>query len=476
METPDAGIGGGGAGNRHTLPYYDFMNSTGGMQKGYAQMGITQTQIDAARKRATALTRTTGGKYAVTADKKGNVVVVKVNKGGLGNPSAIVDKHGNVHTVLKPTQYVIPHNVSGTINDPALGNAMTNNHGAGSDRQPASAGSGGGDFTLNVGDPNVNQTISAGSLPAGAQKLDPTLASKIAGLQFDPQIADYNRLIKQQPIQGAQNVHDITNWYKQVTSAFNTAKDRASGVGQSAASGISNATQAILASMGGNANSGASGIAGAGADAAAMQSGIGEAQTNYLNDMQPLLQSEAAGAKTNETNRQSNLASDLAAKLAALKGQRGSAQASASLDISKYNNDVANQDYSNALNLDTYNNQARNQNWNNSLSAETNRIAALLTGAQVKNTTAGSSFTPWAKLDPAQRDDLIKAALSKVTGGQNELIYDPVTAMQRASKWLVSNGYAAGGNPNIKSALQVGISRANALKGQIDALNAAKTS
>jgi hypothetical protein len=86
--------------------------------------------------------------------------------------------------------------------------------------------------------------------------LPTTLAAKLADLKYGADIKDAEASVARQPGQAAQDLHDIENWYGQVTGAQKTAAGRDSAITKAGVGSIRDAVARIVSSLGGSANSG----------------------------------------------------------------------------------------------------------------------------------------------------------------------------------------------------------------------------
>lgn len=367
--------------------------------------------------------------------------------------------------------------------DVGTGRPVTTNH-------PSDAVGGGSDsylpygtFDINTGDPNVNRGLDTGLANSGARLIPGSFAEKLASLAYDTRIRDAQIQQVRQGADQEQALADIGSWYGQVGKSADTARTRGIAANQQGHDSILAATKAIIGSLGGSAND-ASGIVGAaGASDAATLGAMGTAQSQYLADMQPLLASEGAGAKTQERARQTALAQDIATNLSSLRGERGSAKGAHEFEIMQANNGIRDDRLNRLLQLQQYNNSARQQNWSNELTAEQARIAGLLSGAQADSYGSGAEggFVPWLNLDPSQKQQLITAALSNSINGSGALLGSTNSAWNLARKYLQGQGYNginAKGSParkQMEQLIHAGVMRALKIKQEQDAIKVAQT-
>lgn len=208
-------------------------------------------------------------------------------------------------------------------------------------------------------------------------RIDPALADKLAGLEYDPQIHDEGVLQQRQGRDAAQSLHDIEHWYEQAGAAQRTAAERDHAISTAGVGSVKDAVASIVGSLGGSANGGSGMVGAAGADAAGTLAALGANEDQYNADLAPLLKAEAAGAHSRQSARNTSDAQDIAQKLVDLQGARGQSKAKYGLDITQENNTLDQQRFQDMLSLE----QARE--------------AAALTGAKIldantKATAAGA--------------------------------------------------------------------------------------
>jgi len=235
-------------------------------------------------------------------------------------------------------------------------------------RPPVSGGANSGTGVLNFGRGGVtplDPSIANLGSPAETSTSDiAKYAEALAGQQYDAAIGDAQNALSKNPGQTAQNLRNIGDWYNQVLGALGTATTRDAEINKAATGSIGDATQAILASLGGSANEGSGLVGAAGAQAQGTLGALGATQEQYNSDLAPILQNESASARTREQARQSQAAQELTRQLMQLRQQKGQAQASTTfeqnqtskddsfkraMDIAAYNNDVAQRAHDNRL-------------------------------------------------------------------------------------------------------------------------------
>jgi hypothetical protein len=171
--------------------------------------------------------------------------------------------------------------------------------------------------------------------------LDPKAADAIAGEQYDPQIREAQLALANDPGQAATNQGDIAHWYQMVLDSQKTAAGRDTTAAKAGVNSVSNAGQALLASLGGSANQGAHDVAASSQNATGTLAAEQQAQDQYNNDIAPLLADEKAGMLTNQRNKDSATQEQDRVALENLQGQRGQALTAAQQQILQQNNALA---------------------------------------------------------------------------------------------------------------------------------------
>lgn len=213
----------------------------------------------------------------------------------------------------------------------------------------------------------------------GAQPIDPRLAAMIANGQFAGAINSARDALKMAPRQGAQSLHDVGSWYGQVGKAQTKATARDKAATRAAQASLSGLSGGVLASLGGSANPAASELAGASQNGLNTLTALGNVETQYNNDLAPLLASERAGALSNQRNQNVLDTRKARNELTDLLGKRGSARASTQLQLAEYNNSLRDSSANRALQILQYNNTGAQQNYSNQMSAA-EMIANLQSG------------------------------------------------------------------------------------------------
>jgi hypothetical protein len=273
--------------------------------------------------------------------------------------------------------------------------------------------------------------------------LPQSFADKLAGLQFDPQIAEARRALAGQGRDAAQAQADIGNWYGQVESSQKTAGERDVAAGDRARGDISSLVQGIVQSLGGSRGAGVVGAAGANDLTAVAQQG--QAQDTFNADLAPILASEQAGAASRQRALASQQAMKLQGDVTDLVGQKGGARAQALMQIMQANNQGRQANFGNKLAL---NNAALAAA---SLGLDAAKTKAMLAqyGLQnayqrARNKAASKAANPhadWASLDASQKDALVQNAVVSATKELPNGVWDPEHITNSALATLRAGGY-----------------------------------
>jgi hypothetical protein len=289
---------------------------------------------------------------------------------------------------------------------------------------------------------NDQATIRAANQAIGksrvGSKLRPGMADAIAGMQYDAPIHDLKVLIDRLGPQNAQALADISHWFGQAQAANAQAGSRDAAVAQDVAAQQDQAVKGLMASLGGGGNDANAAIAAQEANDSGLQRILGGIEQQYHSDMDPLLAQAAASAQTAQQNRNLQQMQDYQLQLADMLGQRGQAKASAQLDISKYNNELAQQWFQNAL--------AKMQAGQAAASLGLDLQAKRVQIRQAKQQGGGSQkFVPWVKLNPAEKTQLLQAAVYTPDGRRRSRV--------QADQFLRGLGYSPHGNFSLAKAL-----------------------
>lgn len=345
--------------------------------------------------------------------------------------------HDPKHPTITRGQKLVQKNIKAKVNK-----NKKNNIGKG--------GKGGGGGNVNgrqtYGAP-TGDMMDEGLSNDGAQLYDPNLADRMANQEFDPQLQVLHNEQGQQHRDAAQAMHDIEQWYGQVQSSQATAATRNKEAGSRAVSDVGKVVSGILSSLGGSANMGSGMVAGQGANDASTVAEMANAENQYQNDLAPLLKLEQTGASRSEQARQSHVAQDLVNQVLQVTGQKGAARTQNQLQLKSLNNEILNHRLDTLMGIKTANNATRQQAFQNAMTIREQKLAAAMTGAQIDaykaQSSGGSGFTPWAKLDPSQKDSLIKAAIGNKLDSEGGLIGNPANAWNIARQYLTGQGFSS---------------------------------
>jgi len=257
--------------------------------------------------------------------------------------------------------------------------------------------------------------------PNTGQKLSSSLADQIAGLQFDPQIADTNQQIKQTGANNAQALADINNWYAKIQQQ-NTAAGQANATSNQQIAATQSASDQALGSIAGGASNAA------GTQLAA-QSSANEALTHllaatdsmYHSNETPILSQAAAGSAAAQQASGNAALSALQSTLSSLQGQRGQAKGAAMEQIIQQNNALAQQRFSNSLAKQQAAAGIQQLIGNNALMHLKIQSQKLSNKTQQQQTAAATGFTPWVKLTAPQRVSVIQNAIFSPNGTKRPL-------------------------------------------------------
>jgi len=283
--------------------------------------------------------------------------------------------------------------------------------GGGGRRRPAGAGGGAGAGVGMFG-PNVGGMIPTSLSSQGAALLTPGYADSLAGAQYDNQVSELNRQQSRTQQQGAQDLQDIGNWYGQVQAALDQARQRDQAATDAAGAHVDANTQALIQSLGGDANAGSGLVGAAGSDQAATLRDVGAAHTQYESDMAPLLAGESADARVRQQHTNSAQLADIGAQLANAQHDRGLAKSNAMYDISKYNNDIRDNRTNRLLQILNTNNALAQQRFGNRMSIESAQQAAALTGAKIQSMGLGKNS--WKMMSPGDKSQIASDAYASV--------------------------------------------------------------
>jgi hypothetical protein len=281
------------------------------------------------------------------------------------------------------------------------------------------------------------------------QLLPTSLAGKVAGLEFDPQIREAQLQQAYGKRDEAQAQRDLSSWYGQVRGSQETAGQRDKAAADSARGSVANELQGIVQSLGGSRGAGVVGAQGM-ADLTSLAA-QGQSQEQYNADLAPILAGEEAGQHSRQSALASQMASKLAESLINLRGQRGQAEAKALLQILPLNNQARQQNFANrqagvntaiagqSLGLDMAKTLAGIRQGDRSLD-----IQASATKARNAKTAAGTPS--WLAMSHGDRQAAVNSALAPYldpTSGALLKGLDPNNVLNKARATLRGQGFSS---------------------------------
>lgn len=169
------------------------------------------------------------------------------------------------------------------------------------------------------------------------------IADERADLQYDPQIAEALLERKKIALQGDQNRSDIKDWYGLIDKAMGAARTANTQSTKDISAFTNDASQSLMQSLGGAANSANGAIAATAQSNNNMLATLGQVQGNYLQNSQLNAQLEGAQQQTNQM-RLNDQADQLAAQqLAKLRGSKAASAADYRFTMEGQNKDLQSQ-------------------------------------------------------------------------------------------------------------------------------------
>lgn len=343
----------------------------------------------------------------------------------------------------------------------------------------------------------------------GGSPMDPNAAADQAAAQYQAALAAAQQQLGQNRADRTQHLADIANWYGQVLSSKDTAQGRNKEASAQGVQSVRDATNAIVASLGGAANQGSPLVAASGNNDANTQQALGTAEDQFQTDLTPILQSEKSGQQVSEGSRMDRLAADIQSQMMDLQGQQAAARAQAIDQANQYNSGLQQDNLANLMKIREYNNNLDQQAWDNQLkaaeanaalkmsgqklnltrrntnslinsrnaNAQTARGRLTLAQQQAKARASKGGFVPWLKLSGSDRQNFINAAVGNaIDPNANGALIDPshrgqVNAWNHAWQYLQGQGFSSAarsgrGTPahqSMQALLDAAISRAIAM-------------
>lgn len=182
-------------------------------------------------------------------------------------------------------------------------------------------------------------------------KIDPNAILNLLGSGTDAQMQTIRDQLSQLPQIQEHNLGLIGDWMNTVGGQVEKARQRGidltNQLGQAGASNL----QGIIGSIGGEANPASASVAEVGQAGQNTLQALGSADAQFLSDMGPLLQGEAASMKQSELDRLGGMQRDYESQLSQLQGQDTSAKAQLALQIAQMNQQAGQQEFSNRQGL-----------------------------------------------------------------------------------------------------------------------------
>lgn len=247
----------------------------------------------------------------------------------------------------------------GAVGAASSGAPMAVTGAGGGSNTPASAGAGVGTTT-----PDAFSELLTSLLGQSGQvgsTLDPKGFGAAAAAPDLAAIGVDGQQIAKNPLQETQNQADISNWYGldpnassyklSVLGRLAQAKAGDAAAATGASGNVADLAKSLAGSIGGSANDGSGMVAAAGANDAGTLAALGQANTDYENNMAPLLAAEATGAKTTEKTGNQAALLQLMQQQAADKGKAVADRAAGVASAVGTNNGVEQQRFADQGNL-----------------------------------------------------------------------------------------------------------------------------
>lgn len=332
------------------------------------------------------------------------------------------------------------------------------------DPQYPSNGGGFTPATVDLSDPKAKEQLAAQtkamplSLANFGTLIDPSTADAIAGETYDPQIHDQQLALAHDPLDAAQHLADIKSYYGQVLGSQAKAATRDKAAYNAATGSIGDAGKALVASLGGSANTGAGEVAAAGQDAAGTMAAMGAAENQYNNDLLPILQNEKAGMLIDQGNKDTAQQQADQTKLEDLQGARGQAKQAALAQIEGQNNSLDQARASMGLDIRNANNGLAQSAFNNSLALAQAQIAAEMSGLDATYKQAQTAHlnqkatNPFLAASPTVKNNAFNEAMGSLMDSTTHQPL-PLTPQQaQARVFGVLRGYGWNPAPGTPSA------------------------
>jgi len=301
--------------------------------------------------------------------------------------------------------------------------------------------------------------IGLGMYDDGADLFPLSMAQQMAQQQFSAPLSELNRLLANASSGGSRTVDSIRGDYSAIRESAEAAEGKAKKNAEDTMEDISESGADIISSLGGEANPGSGMIGNATQAAAAMSRQLGSADEGYFSALGPELMREEASLVSQAEAANNEFLQMLQMQRLQMLGEQGALENQYKLDFMGRNADIEDQRLARKLGLMQYNQGLGQQGFSNNLAMLQTLGALSMNEAQAdywmrslqQANKKPQTFTPWAKLDPSQKGQLIDKAVANVLDSEGASLYnDPNKAWDAVRKYLVSIGYAAGSNPAMR--------------------------
>lgn len=148
--------------------------------------------------------------------------------------------------------------------------------------------------------------------------------------------------------EGAFDAGQIDRWFGQIGEGVDRARTRGQDMTAALGQALAGNNQGLIASIGGEAAPGAAAVGEVAANGQNTLAALGAADSQFLNDIGPLLQGEGASLKAQDLARLSAMRRDYTAQLAQIGADDSDKRATLALQIAQANNAGGQQQFQNA--------------------------------------------------------------------------------------------------------------------------------
>lgn len=283
------------------------------------------------------------------------------------------------------------------------------------------------------------------------------LISSLAGSDSINRSIDYLKsLVDQNTRDTAQAGRNIDSWYGEVGNSLATAAARDKAINAASLSSIQDVSKGIASAIGGEAAPGAGQVAATGAQGAQLIGAMGNINSEYNSDLAPLIQMEAAGAKSQATSEGAQRAADLQGQIIDQENTRDKNVADARVQLAQLNHDLDQQRATTRLQAMGFNNDIGQQGFQNNLARGQSLLAAANFGLDVStlganiNTNAAKLATSAAIAGQKSADARAKARAKALAPPSASSLRDSyktafqaVNALKQTGTLNVNNGVQA---------------------------------